>query len=302
MQEPRKSEDENIQSMEGVLGDMVSGKCSSHIKGLSYYRHNAHRKYRKWSKKELSETNQPQLPNEEVVTQKEQQEQQQQPAQEKPLVKEERNYSKRLHIPKHNQKAIYLNVKNQSTYEEVFSSFIKDTVNLRRQISNFIENNRTKLPEDIQKGTTYLIRYCEVFENRLGIAQKASNNNCNSVTDYRENARMRLSDLFNESFISNVVKAIADGVRNEQKIQYYEELIGYINQFLKAQGIYTKSFELKEPIDFELFVPEHKIVIQDPTMDSTIADIYLLPYFFNDDSYEGLPLITEGICVAYSTQ
>lgn len=212
-----------------------------------------------------------------------------------------RHYTALLHIQKTSVEPAYLTVKNKSAYVAVFQQIIADAETLKRSIESYL-NNVQHMPEDVQKPITHLVKNVEMFQKRLELAKQLNDANFARTSDYREAAREKLTDLFRSYFISKCMQMINDGVRVDEKKSYYLEIGKLFNTFLAKQGIYTKRFNIYDGIDFELLIPEAKKTTTDDALNGRIADLYVLPYFFNDANYQGHALISEGICVAYSTQ
>lgn len=213
----------------------------------------------------------------------------------------EEHYTVLLHIEKPKEQAFYLTIKNMSTYEAAFDHLCAEITQISYKLTNYVIGKK-HLPEDIQKSINHLIKYLEMFQRRLETNKKLNDSNFNSTRDYREAAREKLSDLFRSSLISKCMQAIADGFQVDSKKQYYIEVVKIFNSFLKGLGIYTILFTVYDEIDFELLIPESKTTTDNPELNGRIADLYMLPYFFNDPDYNGHALISEGICVAYSAQ
>jgi hypothetical protein len=214
---------------------------------------------------------------------------------------QENHYTVSLHLEKSHTEAFYLSIKNKSTFEMAFKYLIAELDELKESLQNYIKSKK-KLPEDFQRSITHLIKYLEMFQTRLGSGTKINDSNFNSSRDYREAAREKLTELFRSSFMSKCMQVIADGCRVESKKHYYLDIVKIFNAFLMKQGIYSKLFQINDEIDYRLFIPESKATTNISELNGRIADIYMLPYFFNDPNYNGHALISEGTCVAYSTQ
>jgi len=214
---------------------------------------------------------------------------------------EQEHYTGLLHIEQTKVEPLYLTVKNKSSYEAVFKDLIGELDLLKQAIETYL-NKQHMLPEDVQKPVTHLIKNVEMFQKRLEMAQQVNDSNFVRTSDYREAAREKFTYLFREHFISKCMQIVNDGLRVEEKKPFYLEIGKLFNAFLAKKGIYTKIFKLYDEIDFELLIPEAKKSTNDEALNGRIADLYMLPYFFNDSNYQGHALISEGICAAYSTQ
>lgn len=220
------------------------------------------------------------------------------------LYKEEQlqHYTANFHIPQTNREACYLNVKNKSSYEAMFNGLVQEIEYLKRDVQLYLQKGHHTIPEDVQRSILHIVKYLELFQNRLKMALNLNDSNFMHTSDYREAARAKLTELFASNFMAKCMQVLNDGSRVVQKMHYYAELLNVFNEFLAKQGIYTKLFKPHDEIDFELLIPEAKKTTQILDFNGLIADVYTLPYFFNDPNYQGHALISEGSCVVYSTQ
>lgn len=210
------------------------------------------------------------------------------------------HYTAQFHIEQTAIEACYLNVKNKSTYEALFNKIIDGVFALKQRVEHYVQQQSHLLPQDVQKPMMHIVKYLEMLVNRLEVGRNINDTNFMQTSDYREAAREKLTDLFSSYFMAKSMQVVQDGFRIEQKRKHYLPLVKFFNDFLKQQGIYTRCFELLDPIDFELLIPESKKITRELELNGRIAELYTLPYFFNDPYYQGHALISEGNCVAFS--
>jgi hypothetical protein len=114
-----------------------------------------------------------------------------------------------------------------------------------------------------------------------------------------EKARDVLSKAFSEGLISHIMPALLEGLKTSPN--YYRWVIEYFKDFLMQYGIYTRVFNVNQDIDYDLLDPKAIKETDNESLHGKIADLLLLPYFFNDDTYKGHALLCEGQCVAWKS-
>lgn len=203
-----------------------------------------------------------------------------------------------LHIEKTDIPALYEQITNATKFQQTVNQVVKvDSQELLKQIKLLLSTQQEDMPNDVKQGIESISKQVVQFQKRLLATLKTSFEDCNEVTDVQEKARELITKSLREGLIIPVMPAILSGIQSNPS--YYRYLVDYFSDFLSQYGIYTNIYQVNQPVDYNYLTPESVEKTNDKSLHGTICDLLLLPYFFNDERYEGQALLCEGQCVAW---
>jgi hypothetical protein len=203
-----------------------------------------------------------------------------------------------LHIERSDTPAFYEKITNSTKFQEAINKMIRvDTVKLQQQLQVFLKEHKSSMPDDVADNLQIFLKYIVQFQRRAQMALRTSFEDCTDVSSVQDKARDVLTKVFKEGLITYVMPSLLEGLK--QNSAFYKWVAGYFNDFLEQYGIYTIKLELNQEIDYDVLNPESPEVTDKKELHGKISDLLLLPYFFNDERYNGKALLCEGNCIGW---
>ncbi|WP_026691858.1 hypothetical protein [Peribacillus kribbensis] len=219
------------------------------------------------------------------------------PEGEKPeeLLETKGHVIEQMHIEKNEIPALYEQVTNGTMFLKLAQSIIqKDTRELLTKIQSVL--TQESIPDDVKRNIQILPKYVIQFQKRLQMALRTSFDECNDVDEVQEKVKDVLRKAFGEGLISHVMPALLEGLKSSPN--YYKWLVNFFNEFIAQYGIFTKIYKVSQDVDFDHLelIPEST---DNQALHGKIADLVMLPYFFNDKRYSGQVPICTGQCYVW---
>jgi hypothetical protein len=203
-----------------------------------------------------------------------------------------------LNIEKTDIPALYERITNSTKFQEVVNRIIRvDTLKLLQQIQLLLKEHQGSMPKDVSENIQIISKFVIQFQRRIQMTLKTSFEECNDVKAVQEIAREVLTKAYKNGLISYVMPALLEGLKTTPA--YYKWVTGYFNDFLEQYGIYTQMYHLNQEIDYDVLHPETAQITDNEGLHGKIADLLMLPYFFNDERYKGQALLCEGQCIGW---
>ncbi|WP_462409376.1 hypothetical protein [Neobacillus sp. Marseille-QA0830] len=200
-----------------------------------------------------------------------------------------------MHIEKNEIPALYENVTNGTMFQKLVISIMKeDTMELLGKLKGVLDQE--SIPEEVKRNIQIIPKYVIQFQKRLQMTLRTSFDECNDVAEVQEKAKDVLKKAFGEGLLSHVMPALLEGLKSSPN--YYKYLINFFNEFIEQYGIYTKIYEVNQDVDYDYLelIPENT---DNQALHGKIADLVMLPYFFNDQRYSGQAPLCAGQCYVW---